>query len=55
MCLQLRHVIKNTLDQATRSRRVVQSDLVGDRIKVLERRLRPNQLSHRAIRFLAAA
>lgn len=51
--LQLRYVLEDALNQATRRQRVVQRDVIGNRIEILERRHSPNQLSHRAIRFLA--
>src|SRR5690606_33236441 len=48
-------VIEDALDEIRRCNRVFQGDVVGDRVEIAERGLRPDYFSHRARRFLAWA
>ena len=52
---KLLDVLKNSLHETPRRLRVVERDVIGNGLEVMESWLRPNQLSHRAMRFLASA
>ena len=52
---QLFDVLENPPHQFTRRVRLIERDVISDRIEITEGWLRPDQPSHRARRFLAAA
>ena len=52
---ELFYVCEDPLDKATGCFRLVESDIVGDGIKVAQGRFGPNYFSHRDIRVLASA
>jgi len=51
---QLFDMFEDSLDQTARGLGVVESDIICDRVKVGQRRLGPDYLSHRAMRFFAS-
>ena len=55
MLSQLFNVPKHSLNQLLCRFWTVESDVVGDRVKIAKRRLSPDYLSHRAMRCLARA
>jgi len=52
---QLFDVRENPPHQFTRRVRLIERDVISDRIEITEGWLRPDQLNHRARRFFAAA
>ncbi len=46
---------KDSLDQPARRLRIIECDVVGNGIEIVERGLRPDYFSHRAMRFFACA
>lgn len=52
---QLLHVVEDTLSQLSRRFRLIEPNVVGNGLQIVQGRLCPNQLSHRAIRFFASA
>ena len=48
-------LLKHRLNQPRSCGMVIQRDIIGNLLKILERRLGPDQSSHRDIRFLASA
>ena len=55
MPLQLFDMFEDSLDEAACSLGVVESDIIRDRVQIRQCWLRPNYLSHLAMRFLASA
>ncbi len=55
MLHKLLDVLKDSLHKTARCLRVIQSDVIGNRLEVMESRFGPDYVSHRAMRFLASA
>jgi len=55
MPFQLFDMLENALDEMARGLRVVESDIIRDRIQIRQCWLGPDYSSHRAMRFFASA
>jgi hypothetical protein len=53
--LEMLHAVEDPPDKPFCRNRIIQGNVVGDLVELLQRRIGPDYSSHRAIRFFASA